>query len=33
MGKKRIIRKTEEELLKEREEVEKALKKEIRTKP
>ena len=33
MGKKRIIQKTEEELLKERDEVEKALKKEIRTKP
>ena len=33
MGKKRIIQKTEEELLKERDEVEKASKKEIRTKP
>jgi len=33
MGKKRIIQKTEEALLKERDEVEKALKKEIRTKP
>lgn len=32
MGKKRIIQKTEEELLKERDEVEKALKKEIKTK-
>jgi len=33
MGKKRIIQKTEEELLKERDEIEKASKKEIRTKP
>lgn len=33
MGKKRIIQKTEEELLKERDEVEKALKKEIQAKP
>lgn len=32
MGKKRIIQKTEEELLKERDEIEKASKKEIRTK-
>lgn len=33
MGKKRIIQKTEEELLKERDEVEKALKKEIKAQP
>jgi small subunit ribosomal protein S11 len=33
MGKKRIIQKTEEELIKERDEIEKASKKEIRTKP
>ena len=33
MGKKRIIQKTEEELLKERDEVERASKKEIQTKP
>ena len=33
MGKKRIIKKTEEELLKERDEIEKASKKEIRTEP
>ena len=33
MGKKRIIVKTEEELLKEREKIEKALKKEIRAEP
>ena len=33
MGKKRIIVKTEEELLKEREKIEKALKKEIRVEP
>lgn len=32
MGKKRIIQKTEEELLKERDEIEKASKKEIKTK-
>lgn len=32
MGKKRIIQKTEEELLKERDEIEKASKKEIQTK-
>ncbi|PIR91409.1 30S ribosomal protein S11 [bacterium (Candidatus Gribaldobacteria) CG_4_9_14_3_um_filter_36_15] len=33
MGKKRIIQKTEKEILKEREDVEKALRKEIQTKP
>jgi len=33
MGKKRVIAKTEEELIKETEQVEKALKKEIREKP
>lgn len=33
MGKKRIIQKTEEELLKERDEIEKASKKEIRIEP
>ena len=33
MGKKRIIVKTEEELLKEREKIEKALKKEVRVEP
>ena len=33
MGKKRIIQKTEKELLREREDVEKASKKEIRTEP
>ncbi len=33
MGKKRIIQKTEKELLQEREQVEKALKKEIHTQP
>ncbi len=33
MGKKRIIQKTEEELLKEREKVEESLKKEVKLKP
>ena len=33
MGKKRIIKKTEEELLKEREKVEQALKKEVKIEP
>jgi len=33
MGKKRIIEKTEEELLKEREKIEQALKKEVKTGP
>jgi len=33
MGKKRIIKKTEEEILKEREKVEEGLKKEVKLKP